>query len=203
VRPGERLPVDAALVVLPGSKSTIGDLQDLRRQGWDADLAAHVRRGGHVIGLCGGYQMLGRTIHDPLGLEGEEAETRGLGLLDIETVMAPEKTVRNSQAWSTAFDVALEGYEIHLGVTTGADCGRPPVTIDGRPDGAQSGDGRVMGTYLHGLFGSDAFRARLLQSFGLSGDSIDYRRSVDTALDEIADDLASVLDKEWLDRLMG
>ena len=202
VRAGEPLPVDAALVVLPGSKSTVGDLQDLRRQGWDRDLADHVRRGGHVIGLCGGYQMLGRTIHDPLGLEGDVTETAGLGLLDIETVMAPEKTLRNSQAWSTVFDVPLKGYEIHLGATSGADCARPPVMIDGRADGAQSADGRIMGTYLHGLFGSDAFRARLLRSFGLSGDHIDYRQSVDAALDEIAEDLASVLDKDWLDRLL-
>lgn len=203
VRAGERLPVDAALVVLPGSKSTIGDLEDFRRQGWDRDLAAHVRRGGRVIGVCGGYQMLGHMIRDPLGLEGEVLETPGLGLLDVETVMAPEKTLRNSAARSTEYDAPLSGYEIHLGTTTGVDCARPSVTIDGRPDGAISGDGRIMGTYLHGLFGSDAYRARLLQSFGLSGERLDYRQSVETALDEVAEELASVLDKDWLSRLLG
>ena len=203
VRAGERLPVDAALVVLPGSKSTIGDLEDFRRQGWDRDLTAHVRRGGRVIGVCGGYQMLGHMIRDPLGLEGEVLETPGLGLLDVETVMAPEKTLRNSAARSTEYDAPLSGYEIHLGTTTGVDCARPSVTIDGRPDGAISGDGRIMGTYLHGLFGSDAYRARLLQSFGLSGERLDYRQSVETALDEVAEELASVLHKDWLSRLLG
>ncbi|MGA1802774.1 cobyric acid synthase [Rhizobium sp. HT1-10] len=203
VRAGERLPSDAALVVLPGSKSTIGDLEDFRRQGWDRDLMAHVRRGGRVIGVCGGYQMLGHMIRDPLGLEGEVLETPGLGLLDVETVMAPEKTLRNSAARSTEYDAPLSGYEIHLGTTTGVDCARPSVTIDGRPDGAISGDGRIMGTYLHGLFGSDAYRARLLQSFGLAGERLDYRQSVETALDEVAEELASVLDKDWLSRLLG
>jgi len=203
VRAGERLPADAALVVLPGSKSTIGDLEDFRRQGWDRDLMAHVRRGGRVIGVCGGYQMLGTMIRDPLGLEGEVLETPGLGLLDVETVMAPEKTLRNSAARSTEYDAPLSGYEIHLGTTTGVDCARPSVTIDGRPDGAISGDGRIMGTYLHGLFGSDAYRARLLQSFGLSGERLDYRQTVETALDDVAEELASVLDRDWLGRLLG
>jgi adenosylcobyric acid synthase len=203
VRSGEPLPSDAALVILPGSKSTIGDLQDLRRQGWDRDLAAHVRRGGRVIGVCGGYQMLGTMIRDPLGIEGEVLEMPGLGLLDVETVMAPEKTVRNSFARSTEYDTPLEGYEIHLGTTIGADCARPSVTVDGRPDGAISADGRIMGTYLHGLFGSDAYRTRLLQSFGLSGERLNYRQSVDQALDDVAEELAAVLDRDWLDRLLG
>ncbi|MET0747385.1 MAG: cobyric acid synthase, partial [Rhizobium sp.] len=176
VRPGEPLPPDAALVILPGSKSTIGDLQDFRRQGWDRDLTAHVRRGGRVIGICGGYQMLGTTIADPLGIEGDARETAGLGLLEVETVMAPEKTLRNSFARSTEYGATLDGYEIHLGTTTGRDCARPSVEIDGRPDGAISGDGRVMGTYLHGLFGSDAYRTGLLQSFGLLGERINYRQ---------------------------
>jgi len=203
VRAGERLPADAALVVLPGSKSTIGDLGDFRAQGWDRDLAAHVRRGGRVIGICGGYQMLGRAVRDPLGIEGLETETPGLGLLDVETEMAPEKTVRNSSAHSLEYDAPLSGYEIHLGVTSGVDCLRPAVAIDGRPDGAISANGRVMGTYLHGLFGSDAFRAKLLESFGLSGERTNYRQSVDEALDEVAAELEAVLDRDWLDRLLG
>jgi adenosylcobyric acid synthase len=203
VRPGEALPSDAALIVLPGSKSTIGDLHDFKRQGWDRDLSAHVRRGGRVIGICGGYQMLGRKVCDPHGLEGLETETEGLSLLDVETEMAPEKTVRNSHARSTEYDAPLVGYEIHLGITRGADCARPSAIIDGRADGAISPDGRVMGTYLHGLFASDAFRAKLLQSFGVSGDSTNYRQSVDAALDDIAAELDAVLDKEWLKRLLG
>ncbi|WP_072640710.1 cobyric acid synthase [Rhizobium leguminosarum] len=204
VRSGARIPADASLVVLPGSKSTISDLADFRAQGWDRDLQAHVRRGGRVIGICGGYQMLGRIVHDPLGIEGGTLETPGLGLLDVETEMAPEKTVRNSHAHSTEYDDApLAGYQIHLGVTRGPDCDRPSAIIDGAPDGALSVDGRIMGTYLHGLFGSDAYRARLLQSFGLSGEGGNYRESVDRALDEIASGLEKHLDPRWLAGLVG
>ncbi|MDO9418699.1 cobyric acid synthase [Pararhizobium sp.] len=203
VRPGERLPADAGLVVIPGSKATIADLQDLRAQGWDRDLSAHVLRGGSVIGLCGGYQMLGRTVRDPLGIESGLTDIEGLGLLDIETEMAPEKTVRNSRAWSVEHDVALEGYEIHLGRTAGPDCARAPVLIDGRPDGAMSPDGRVMGTYLHGLFSSDAYRSALLAGLGIAGGALNYRESVDRALDEVASELAEVLDPAWLDGLLS
>ncbi|KAF5887396.1 cobyric acid synthase, partial [Rhizobium sp. PEPV16] len=203
VRSGERIPADASLVVLPGSKSTISDLADFRAQGWESDLQAHVRCGGRVIGICGGYQMLGRMVHDPLGIEGGTLETPGLGLLDIETEMAPEKTVRNSQARSTEYDAPLAGYQIHLGITRGADCDRPSAIIDGVPDGALSADGRIMGTYLHGLFGSDAYRARLLQSFGLSGEQRNYRESVEQALDEIAGELERHLDPRWLAGLLG
>ncbi|MBY5580472.1 cobyric acid synthase [Rhizobium leguminosarum] len=202
VQSGERIPADASLVVLPGSKSTISDLADFRAQGWDRDLQAHVRRGGRVIGICGGYQMLGRMVHDPLGIEGGTLETPGLGLLDIETEMAPEKTVRNSQARSTEYDAPLAGYQIHLGITRGPDCDRPSAIIDGVPDGALSADGRIMGTYLHGLFGSDAYRARLLQSFGLSGEQRNYRESVEQALDEIAGELERHLDPRWLAGLL-
>ncbi|MBY5606870.1 cobyric acid synthase [Rhizobium leguminosarum] len=203
VRSGERIPSDASLVVLPGSKSTISDLADFRTQGWDRDLQAHVRRGGRVIGICGGYQMLGRMVRDPLGIEGGTLETPGLGLLDVETEMAPEKTVRNSQARSTEYDAPLAGYQIHLGVTRGPDCDRPSAIIDGAPDGALSADGRILGTYLHGLFGSDAYRARLLQSFGLSGERRNYRKSVEQALDEIAGELERHLDPRWLAGLLG
>ena len=203
VRPGERIPADAGLVVLPGSKSTIGDLEDLRRQGWDDDIAAHVRRGGRVIGICGGYQMLGTSVADPLRIEGERERVAGLGLLDVETVMAPEKTVRNSSAHSVDYDVPLSGYEIHMGRTEGPDCARPPVMIDGRADGASSPDGRIIGTYLHGLFGSDAYRARLLASFGIEGGGENYRSGVEAALDEVAAELESVLSRDWLDRLLG
>jgi adenosylcobyric acid synthase len=200
---GERIPADASLVVLPGSKSTISDLADFRAQGWESDLQAHVRCGGRVIGICGGYQMLGRTVHDPLGIEGGMLEAPGLALLDVETEMAPEKTVRNSHARSTEYDVPLAGYQIHLGITRGPDGTRPSAIIDGAPDGALSADGRIMGTYLHGLFGSDAYRARLLQSFGLSGERRNYRESVEQALDEVAGELERHLDPRWLAGLLG
>ncbi|MGX8013423.1 cobyric acid synthase [Mesorhizobium sp. ORM8.1] len=194
VPPGKRLPEDAGLVIIPGSKSTIGDLIKFRENGWERDLAAHRKRGGHVVGICGGYQMLGRTVHDPDGIEGSVREAEGLGLLDIETVMEPEKTVRNSSARSVQFDLPLEGYEIHLGRTTGPDTARPSAIIDGLEDGAISADGKVMGTYLHGLFSADAFRAAYLESLGVKGGGIDYRAEVEKALDEIAAELETHLD---------
>jgi adenosylcobyric acid synthase len=198
VRPGERLPEDAALVVIPGSKSTIGDLAAFRDAGWDQDLSRHVRRGGHVAGICGGYQMLGRSVADPDGIEGSTATVGGLGLLDVETVMQAEKTVRNVAARSAIFDVALQGYEIHLGRTDGPDCMRPSVFIDGRADGAVSPDGRVFGTYLHGLFANDAFRRLYLARLGASGSASDYRAGVEDALDAIAARLGETVDVDAL-----
>ena len=124
-----------------------------------AILLAHRKRGGHVVGICGGFQMLGRMVRDPDGIEGSVTEAEGLGLLDIETVMEPEKTVRNVSARSVPFGLPLEGYEIHLGRTTGPDTARPSAVINGIDDGAISADGKVSGTYLHGLFSADAFRA--------------------------------------------
>ena len=203
VRPGEPMPADAGLIVLAGSKSTIADLQALRAEGWDTAIVAHARRGGRVIGICGGYQMLGRTIRDPLGLEGTVREIEGLGLLDVTTVMAPEKRLANSAAQSLAYDVGLTGYEIHLGETGGADCARPYVAIENRPDGAMSSDGRVAGTYLHRLFDSADFRRKLLESFGILGGGFDYHADVDLALDGVAAELEDVLDKGWLSSFLG
>ncbi|GAA2874199.1 adenosylcobyric acid synthase [Aminobacter niigataensis] len=194
VPPGQRLPEDAGLVVIPGSKSTIGDLLLFRENGWDRDLEAHHRRGGHVVGICGGYQMLGRVVYDPSGIEGSVTEAQGLGLLDVETVMEPEKTVRNVEAYSVRYGEPLSGYEIHLGRTTGPDCVRPTAVISGVDDGATSADGKVFGTYLHGLFGADGFRGRFLESLGIRGGGIDYRAEVERALDEIAEHLERHLD---------
>ncbi|MEO5322589.1 cobyric acid synthase [Mesorhizobium sp. CC13] len=194
VAPGQPLPDDAGLVVIPGSKSTIGDLIMFRDNGWDRDLDAHRRRGGHVVGICGGYQMLGRVVRDPHGIEGSVKETPGLGLLDIETVMEPEKTVRNVEARSVRYDEPLSGYEIHLGRTTGPDCARPTAIINGVEDGATSADGKVCGTYLHGLFDADVFRGRFLESLGIRGGGIDYRAEVERALDDIAAELERHLD---------
>jgi adenosylcobyric acid synthase len=194
VPPGQRLPEDAGLVVIPGSKSTIGDLIKFRDNGWDRDLLAHRKRGGHVVGICGGFQMLGRMVRDPDGIEGSVTEAEGLGLLDIETVMEPEKTVRNVSARSVPFGLPLEGYEIHLGRTTGPDMARPSAVINGIDDGAISADGKVFGTYLHGLFSADAFRAKFLERLGVTGGGIDYRAEVEKALDDIAVELERHLD---------
>jgi len=202
VRPGQPLPADAGLIVLPGSKSTIGDLKALRDNGWDKAIIAHARRGGRVLGVCGGYQMLGTRIRDPLGIEGLDTEIEGLGLLDVETVMAPEKTVANSHARSILYDVALTGYQIHLGETSGPDRVRPYVTIEDRPDGAMSADGRIAGTYLHRIFDNDVFRRHLLADFGVVGGAGNYRDDVDRALDDVAAELEAVLDRRWLAALL-
>ncbi|TPW31945.1 cobyric acid synthase [Pararhizobium mangrovi] len=198
VAPGERLPADAALVVIPGSKATIADLAALRANGWDRDLAVHHEGGGHVVGICGGYQMLGRRLADPMGIEGAPNEVEGLGLLDVETVMVPEKHVRNVTARTADGDLPLEGYEIHVGETTGPGCARPSVTIDGRPDGAVSPDGRVFGTYLHGLFGADAFRRSFLGKLGATAGARGHREGVEAALDALAEALETHLDIDGL-----
>ncbi|MBO0904032.1 cobyric acid synthase [Jiella sonneratiae] len=199
VRPGDPLPADAGLIVIPGTKSTIADLEVLRANGWDRAIVAHAARGGHVVGLCGGYQMLGRSVRDPEGIEGETRVAEGLGLLDVETVMLAEKTVRPARA-ATPEGLSLDGYEIHLGRTGGPDCARPVAILDGAPDGATSPDGRVFGTYLHGLFGADPFRRRFLEKFGISGGQGAYREGVEAALDAIAAALEAAVD---VDRLMA
>jgi adenosylcobyric acid synthase len=189
VRPGDRLPADAALVILPGSKSTIADLAAFRANGWEDDLRAHRNRGGHIVGICGGYQMLGKVVRDPHGIEGPVREIEGLGFLDVETDMEPEKTVRNIAAQSIRFGEALSGYEIHLGRTTGRDCSRPVVTIGGKADGAMSEDGKVFGCYLHGLFGAAGFRRKFLATLGVETEGGDHQDIVQGALDEIAVEL--------------
>lgn len=203
VRSGEPIPDDAGLIVLAGSKATISDFLALRAEGWDREIMAHARRGGRVIGICGGYQMLGRVIRDPHAIEGDIREIAGLGLLDVETIMEPEKRLANSKARSLVHDCDLEGYEIHLGTTDGPDHMRAYVEIEGRPDGAMSADGRIAGTYLHRLFDSNAFRARLLDSFGVSGAGADYRQTVDSALDSVAEELERHLDRAWIEALLN
>jgi len=198
VRAGGHIPADAALVILPGSKSTIADLNWLVANGLDIDIRAHVRRGGHVLGICGGYQMLGRRVSDPDGVEGTSTEAEGLGLLDIETVLEPHKVVRNITAVSTDGGFPVEGYEIHMGRTTGPDCARPMVIVEGAPDGAASADGRVRGCYLHGLFGSDAFRRNFVVQCGGAAGGMEYRRMLEDTLDSLADRLEEALDVDLL-----
>ncbi|MCB1342790.1 MAG: cobyric acid synthase, partial [Pseudooceanicola sp.] len=199
VPPGRPLPGDADLVLLPGSKTTMGDLAAFRAQGWDVDLAAHVRRGGHVLGLCGGYQMLGRRIVDPEGVDGIAGEVAGLGLLDVQTVMAGRKRLALQSATALPGGEPVSGYEIHMGETSGADCARAWLDIDGRPEGAASADGRVMGCYLHGLFASDAFRAAFLARLGAES-RIGYEDGVERTLDALAAHLERHLD---IDRLLA
>ena len=194
IRPGQPLPGDADLVILPGSKSTRGDLAFLRQQGWDIDLAAHVRRGGRVLGICGGYQMLGRTIADPDGIESAPGSTPGLGLLDVETVMHPEKRLGPVGATHIATGQPVQGYEIHIGRTAGPDCARPLFRVGDRPEGATSPDGRIQGAYLHGLFASDGFRTAYLTALGATPGPFDYSATVDATLDRLADHLAAHLD---------
>jgi adenosylcobyric acid synthase len=198
VRPGEAIPGDARLVILPGSKSTRGDLAFLRSQGWDVDLLAHYRRGGHVLGVCAGYQMLGQSVADPEGIEGPSGESPGLGLLDVKTVMTPQKTVTRVTASHAATGEPIEAYEIHIGLTDGRDRVRPFAILNGAPEGAVSADGRVHGSYLHGLFASDSFRKAFLARMDIPVANLHYRASVENTLDALADHIENHLDVEGL-----
>jgi adenosylcobyric acid synthase len=195
---GHALPGDADLIILPGSKTTLRDLAVLRAEGWDIDILGHHRRGGHVLGLCGGYQMLGRIVRDPLGLEGPAGEAAGLGLLDVETVLSPEKTVREVEFTHAASGSSGRAYEIHLGASEGPDTARAPFRIDGRGDGASSADRRVVGTYLHGVFASDAMRSAWLGGIAGRpvGSTLNYEADVEATLDRLAEQLARHLDVE-------
>ena len=199
LRNGAPLPVDTDLVILPGSKATIADLAALRAFGWDADIIAHHRRGGRVLGLCGGYQMLGRSIADPDGIEGPPGSAEGLGLIEITTELAGDKSLVAVKGRSVADDVAVTGYEMHIGRTIGAGTQRPLVQLDdGRSDGAISADGLVAGTYLHGFFADDAQRAAWLARLGAPASSLAYEALVDQTLDALAAHLEAHLDVEKL-----
>lgn len=197
VEPGEALPGDVDLVLLPGSKSTIADLAALRETGWDIDLAAHVRRGGAVLGVCGGFQMLGRLIADPEGIEGPAQNVRGLGLLDVTTRLTADKTTVPVTGTHAPSGAAFSGYEIHVGATTGPGLAEPFARLDGRPDGAVGYGGRVMGTYVHGLFGSDDFRRAFLKGLG-AGSALSYEQGVEDALETLAAHLEAHLSIELI-----
>lgn len=194
VRAGMAIPADTSLVIIPGTKSTRADLDFLRQQGWDIDIAAHVRRGGRVLGICGGYQMLGRTIADPEGLEGPPGTSPGLGLLDVGTVLTAHKRLERVSALHVATRHAIDGYEIHIGRTSGPDCSRPFATIGGESDGALSADARIAGTYLHGLFVNDGFRRAYLAELGVRPSKIVFSAHVDRTLDALADHLERHID---------
>jgi adenosylcobyric acid synthase len=186
IAPGTPIPADAALIVLAGSKATIADLAFLREQGWDIDILAHRRRGGMVMGICGGYQMLGQSIADPGGIEGAPGTVAGLGLLDVTTELTRTKTLRGVAG--TALDARFSGYEMHMGLTRGAGADRPFARFDqGGRDGAISADGRVIGTYCHGLLADPGLRGALLGAVGLASNGADHAATVDAALNELAD----------------
>jgi adenosylcobyric acid synthase len=199
VHPGQALPGDADLVILPGSKTTIAGLNALRDAGFDIDIAAHLRRGGTVLGLCGGYQMLGKKVADPDGVEGPKGTVDGLGFLDVETVLSSEKKLTNASG-KTSEGMPFSGYEMHMGVTQGPDCARPFAQVDGVSEGAVSANGRVIGTYVHGLFADDRQRSAWLTRLGAGPANVAYEELVESTLDRLAKHLTTFVD---LDRLLS
>ncbi|RIK94388.1 MAG: cobyric acid synthase CobQ [Proteobacteria bacterium] len=199
VPPGAPLPREADLIILPGSKATRADLDALRAYGWDIDIKAHVRHGGRVLGLCGGYQMLGRTVSDPHGVEGAAGTSEGLALLEVSTVLRSDKTVRAVRGVIGDGNVPFNGYEIHAGETTGPATARPFAQVAGRPAGAQSADGLVAGLYVHGLFAADGLRRWFLAGLGHQArQTLSYNARLEQALEELADGLESALDVDGL-----
>ena len=194
VEPGRPLPL-CDLILLPGSKATLGDLAALRAEAWDIDIHAHVRRGGAVLGLCAGYQMLGRRVADPAGIEGSPGEVQGLGLLEVETVLTAEKTLEPVTGVELRGGTEIAGYEMHVGRTDGPGARRPMLRLGNRLDGAVSANGRVMGCHVHGIFASDGFRRAFLERLGGKADAaLAYEARVESALDALADHCEAHLD---------
>jgi adenosylcobyric acid synthase len=196
--PGQALPGDTDVAILPGSKSTRGDLAFLRAQGWDVDLEAHLRRGGYILGICGGYQMLGRSISDPEGIEGPPGETPGLGFLDVTTTMTGNKKLTEVTAQHAGSGQMFRGYEIHIGRTSGPDCARPFAQVEGREEGSVASSGKIAGSYLHGMFRDTGFRSAWLASLGVESANTSYDATVEDALDALADHLETHLDADGL-----
>ncbi|MBK1665406.1 cobyric acid synthase CobQ [Rhodospirillum rubrum] len=204
IRPGHPIPAETDVVILPGSKVTRADLDVLRREGWDIDILAHVRRGGRVVGLCAGFQMLGKVVRDPEGIEGPPGETAGLGLLDIETVIGGEKHLVDIAVTDRRSGQPIRGYEMHMGRTTGPGLERPWFLLDdgaggpARREGAVSADGLVSGAYIHGLFGGDDFRGHWLSGLGAAASGLDFEARTEAALEALADHLEANLDLDAL-----
>jgi adenosylcobyric acid synthase len=189
------------LIILPGSKATIADLASLKHEGWHIDIAAHVRQGGRVLGICGGYQMLGQTLSDPEGIEGASESVPGLGFLDVETILRPSKHLRDVTGTNRISKAAFRGYEMHMGETTGPDAARPMLHFaDGRPDGATSPDGRISGTYVHGLFTDDTYRAAFLAELGAAPSAHRHDAAIEATLNALAAHLEAHID---IDRLLS
>jgi adenosylcobyric acid synthase len=204
VPPGQPLPGDAALVILPGTKATIADLKFLRAQGWDIDIAAHVRRGGRLLGICGGYQMLGQSIEDPDGVEGAPETVAGLGYLPVATRLTGDKHVVDITGTSLSNGAAFAGYEIHVGQTRALSPVQPLLRLaDGTLDGAVSPDGKIAGCYIHRLFDHPAQRGAWLARLGAKSDGIAQGYRVDQALDALAADLEAHVDIDQLLAIAG
>ena len=197
VEPGQPLPQNANLILIPGSKATRADFAALRQTGWDIDILAHHRAGKPVMGLCGGYQMLGKTIADPDGIEGAPGTSEGLGLLDVDTVLEPMKSLQVIAGNAQALGADIRGYHMHMGVTSGPDTAHPFATVAGQPEGATRGN--VIGTYMHGIFASDVFRHAFLH--GIADLTLNYETGVDATLDALADHLERHLDLDQLLKL--
>ena len=204
VGPGQAIPA-ADLIILPGSKSVRSDLAYLRANGWDTAIARHLRYGGKVLGICGGLQMLGEQVHDPLGLEGPEGSSDGLGLLAFSTTLEAEKQLRNVHGRLVLEEASVSGYEIHAGVTRGAALAQPAVRLDdGRSDGACSDDGQILGTYLHGLFETPAACSAVLRWAGLQDvQEVDYHGLRERDIERLADLVEQHLDTRLLRQLCG
>jgi adenosylcobyric acid synthase len=195
VQPGTAIPRDIDLIILPGSKATIADLAFVRHQGWDIDLMAHARAGGSIFGICGGYQMLGKSIADPEGVEGDPGAVKGLGLLDVDTILAPAKQLRLEQAIDTLRGERLSGYHMHMGVTTGVDTLRPFSHVGALSEGAIDKTGRIIGTYLHGVFAADGFRRAFLKTLGQTqASTLNYAQDVEQILNALAAHMEAHLD---------
>ena len=199
IPPGHAIPLDIDAVVIPGTKSTIADLAFMRAQGWHHDIIALARSGKRVLGICGGHQLLGQTIADPDGLEGAPATVDGLGLLEVSTKMSKGKTIQQVQGICCRSKNRVHGYEIHIGTTTGTDTRQPLFEIEGSSDGAISVSGKIQGTYLHGMFGSDEYRSWWLDSIrsGASSD-INYDVQLERDIDALAAALETSLDIDAL-----
>ncbi len=199
VRPGTPIPRNIDAIILPGTKSTIGDLAFLREQGWDHDIIAFARSGGFVTGICGGYQLLGKTLNDPEGIDGEAGSVQGLGLLNVDTLMHAEKHTRQVNGVCQRSQSTVTGYEIHVGISEGADTHKPMIRVEGRDEGAVSPTGNVEGSYLHGLFNNDGFRRAWLERIRKgSASALDYESTVERELDLLAEGIEAAVDVDAL-----
>jgi len=199
IQPGTPIPRDADLIILPGSKATRSDMELLEQQGWDIDIRAHARAGGSVLGICGGYQMLGQTIADSDGIEGVPGTSKGLGLLNVTTTLAPAKKLQVTDAKHAISGEMLKAYHMHMGVTKGMDCSRPFAYVSNEDEGATSASGRIMGTYLHGLFAADGFRRAFLTRLGATPDkTLNHEETIESTLDALAGHLETQLDLDAL-----
>jgi adenosylcobyric acid synthase len=202
VPPGSPLPGDADLIILPGTKATIPALNHFYDQGWDIDLAAHIRRGSSVLGICGGYQILGNSIDDPNGTEGPTGKVTALGHLDIETTIAGSKTLTEVRGSACDGLGSISGFEMHMGQTTGASTEKPFLDLEGRPDGAINADGAIIGCYVHGLFAKDDFRHAFLNRLRARERGVEnFQNTIEIALDAIAIQLENTLDIDGLLKL--